>query len=290
MPPLHIAGSAQPPPPAPTPPPFDGRQSQPSSLLSFLCSRGLPLDHAVGAAIFPWEITGRCSKPRCAAWLLTVSLVGCMPCWLTWAVRAATDPVFNRPPPPLRVRQHTRRYARLLHPSRHHRPYHRLPRFRRLALQLRLRQRHAVPALQRHHRQRPVRQPQELPHCAVLRPLPPGGLPPVAPVRSLQQLPRALVPEKRQHAHRRKRRTVSPAIARAATTPSPCSPATCRRACPRSGRLKTKASPAPPATPSLRQTPPEPAATSWVRPAVLVDESGAPITAPSLRRRNPRPS
>ena len=60
--------------------------------------------------------------------------------------------------------------------------------------------------------QRPVLQPQSLPHRPILRPLPPGGLSPVAPVRSLQQLPRPLVPEKRQRAHRRKGRAVFPPL------------------------------------------------------------------------------
>ena len=65
-----------------------------------------------------------------------------------------------------------------------------IPRLRLHPLQLRLWQGVAVPPLQRHDGQRPVPQSAQLPHRRILRPLPPGGLPPVAPVRSFQQLPR----------------------------------------------------------------------------------------------------
>ena len=50
--------------------------------------------------------------------------------------------------------------------------------------------------------QRAVPQPQELLHCSILRPLPSGGVPPVAPVGSLQQLPRSVVSEERERAYR----------------------------------------------------------------------------------------
>ena len=171
---------------------------------------------------------------------------------------------------------------RILH-RRHqaHRPHHAVPRLRRRPLQLRLRQGLALPALECHLRQRPVPQPQELLHRPVLRPLPPGGLPPVAPVRALQQLPRPLVSQKRQHAHRRERACSSRATAKAATTPSPCSPAICRRACPKSAPSRTKASPAPPATPSSPPTPPAPAATSWASRPCWSTKTARPSPAPS---------
>ena len=45
--------------------------------------------------------------------------------------------------------------------------------------------------------------PNSFLHRAILRPLPPGGLPPVAAVGSFQRLPQSLVSQERQHAHRR---------------------------------------------------------------------------------------
>ena len=100
-------------------------------------------------------------------------------------------------------------------------------------LQLRLRQRHAVPALQRHLRQRPVPQPQKLLHRRILRPLPSGGLPPVARSRFTPTASAHPGTSRTSTCSSTRRACSTRATARAATTPSRCSPAICSQGMPK---------------------------------------------------------
>ena len=122
--------------------------------------------------------------------------------------------------------------------------------------------------------------PKSFLHGRILRPLPPGGLSPVAPVRSLQQLPRALVPEERQHAHRREGR---PVLAPLRRLPQPRRPLLRRSVAGHAQEAPLRAG-----RRHLLHLPRHPVATdttgtgSYVMgvPAVLVDEKGAPVTGP----------
>ncbi len=270
-------------------PPFGGRQSIPHPCYRSSVPRSFLSLSAGNSSVDPGVLFEMFkSSPR--RWALC-ALLFALPLTVTFVVRAAvTDPASSNPAPaPSTPDLPPAAYTANIHITGPTTQFHDsvAPRYN-YAFGKDI----PLPSLERDDSQRPVHQPAQCPHRRILRPLPPGGLPPVAPIRSLQQLPRTLVPEERQHAHRLKRACSTPATAKAATTPSRSSQATSHRACPRSALSRMKASPAPSATPSMSTDTTGTGSYVMGTPAVLVDEKGAPVTAPGLRRRDscpPRP-
>ena len=207
---------------------------------------------------------------------------------VTYAVVAASGPSDHPPSPRRRHPPHRRRRLHRRHQD--HRPHHPVPQLRRAKYNYAFGKDIALPPLERHVGQRPVPRSQKLPHRRILRPLPPGSLPPVAPVRPRQRLPRALVPQKRQHAHRRKGRPVLPPLR---GLPQPVAllsgapdQGLAQKTPLRRGRRHLLRLP----LPSRRSTPAAPAATSWRSPQYWSTKTAQPITARSPTRRSSRTS
>ena len=197
---------------------FRWKTVNPPPLLSLLCGAALPsFDAAVCS--FSWRSPGRVHVPdtplaihRRTRGVVAHLHLGCLRRHRPGSGCLVLGISFNGPANSCDRSQPTD--PRLRNPCSRHRPALPIPPVSRLPLQLRFRQRHTVPPLQRHLLQRPVPQPAQFLYRQILRPLPPGGLPPVAPDGSLQQLPRPLVFEKRQCPHRRKGRPVLPPLRR----------------------------------------------------------------------------
>jgi len=156
------------------------------TLLRFLCSRGhSSIVFRRVLKLFPGRSPN--DVQICARrWLLTFLFVA-LASTAAWTVRAATDPSSAPTTPPLQPRSGRRSQRRRSLYRRHqgHRPHHPVSRLGRLPLQLRLRQRLALPSLNATTSTGQFVSPKAStpPNTAATAP---GGLPPVASVGAFQ--------------------------------------------------------------------------------------------------------